>query len=626
MFESILFIICTIVFCVAFMLHKKTEEKQSFLKWFTIFIVSFMGLNVTFGMILGLIKIKMYLWLLSLIYLGLSFLLVRKEIKTKEFQKYEFPKRDIIGLVLILILFTVLVIKDARVQDGGIKFAAIDSAIHYRAAKHYADNLMVFVNVADKTIFDFNVMQTGAYINDGLFMRVMHPLTGMKYEYIYETFEVIVLGLNILVFYSLISDKITNKFGFVMTTVFLLPLYAYAYPYNSYMYGFSYLSLGVVAVISLIQVLEYMYDKNKVKPGLSITLVVLNSMLLIFSYCLFVPGVFAGICIYTWLKDFTEKNEKKYLKIFKKKTLILTGILLAVTVLGIGYLFIPTFFIADQTNLVDALLNGGGIYENFCDNFIFYIPFGILFIVDIILRRKEIFKEGKFTSLEFLTIMICIYYGVMWLGMRLVIMSLYYFYKIYYILWPVVIGTTIVLVNRYSEKLKGKIILGLYIVAWVIIVLVNVIVKSSNLFPEQKNVMKNYVGIYFDQNCLYRGAIQAYCNFAKEQVEVVNEALKLEDLTADNITLIAGSQNERAWATAIMDLRSEHFKYQKILQDNTVYTIQNGLDDEETKYIIRVNESYDLTELEEKGETEEFKILFKNSRGYILEKVNYVEK
>ena len=54
-----------------------------------------------------------------------------------------------------------------------------------------------------------------------------------------------------------------NKFGFVMTTLFLLPLYFYAYPYNSFMYGFSYLSLGVVAVISIIQVLEFMYDKNK---------------------------------------------------------------------------------------------------------------------------------------------------------------------------------------------------------------------------------------------------------------------------------------------------------------------------------------------------------------------------
>ena len=622
MIESILFIICTIVLAVSFMLHKKNEEKQSFLKWFTIFIVTFMGLNVTLGMVLGLLKIKMFLWLLCLIYLLLSYFLVRKEIKTKEFQKYEFLKRDIIGLILVLILFTVVVIKDARVQDGGLKFAAIDSAIHYRAAKHYSDNLMIFVNCEDKTIFDFNVMQTGAYINDGLFMKVMHSITGMKYEYIYEVFEVLVLGLNLLVFYSLISDKITNKFGFIMTTVFLLPLYFYAYPYNSFMYGFSYLSLGAVAVISIIQVLEYMYDKNKVNMGFGILLVVLNSMLLIFSYCLFVPGVFAGICLYTWCKDFTEKDEKKYLKIFKKKTLILTGILLLVTALGIGYLFIPTFFIEGQSNLVDALLNDGGMYRCFADNLIFYVPFGILFIVDIILRRKEIFKEGKFTSLEFLGVMICIYYGVMWIGMRMVIMSTYYFYKIYYILWPVVLGITITLVNRYSEKLKGKIILGLYIVTWVVIVLVNVVVKSSNLFPEYKNTMKNYVGVYFDQNCLYRGAIQAYCHFAKEQIEVVNEALKLEDLSADNITMIAGSQNERAWATAIMDLRSEKFKYQKILQDNTVYTIQDGLDNPDTKYIIRVNESYDLTELEEKGETDGFKILFKNSRGYILEKVS----
>ena len=171
MIESILFVICTIVLAVSFMLHKKNEEKQSFLKWFTIFIVTFMGLNVTLGMVLGLLKIKMFLWLLCLIYLLLSYFLLRKEIKTKEFQKYEFPKRDIIGLILVLILFTVVVIKDARVQDGGLKFAAIDSAIHYRAAKHYSDNLMIFVNCEDKTIFDFNVMQTGAYINDGLFMK-----------------------------------------------------------------------------------------------------------------------------------------------------------------------------------------------------------------------------------------------------------------------------------------------------------------------------------------------------------------------------------------------------------------------------------------------------------------------
>ena len=608
---------------MSFMLFKKSEEKQNFLKWLVIFIITFMGYNVTLGMILGLIGIKCSLWLLGIINVIINYLLYSRKKEDEGFQKYEFPVRDRVALVLLLILFTVMLFKDIRVQDGGIKFAAIDSGIHYRAAKHYADNLKIFVQCEDKTIFDFNVMQTGAYINDGIYMRVVNSLTGAPHEYLYESFEILMLALNLFAFYVLIADKIKGKFGFIITMLVLMPLYIYAYPYNSYMYGFSYLSLGVNAFLGIMLVLDLFYKECK-KDWFVITLVVLNSMLLIFSYCLFVPGIFAGICLFTWFKDFTEKDEKKYLKIFKKKTLILTGILLLVTALGIGYLVVPTFFIAGQSNLVDAFLNDGGMYKNLVDNFVFYIPFGVLFIVDVVLRRKEIFKEGKFTALEFLTVMVGLYYMVMWVGMRLAIMSTYYFFKIYYILWPVVIGTTIVLINKYSEKLKGKIIIGLYVTTWVVIVLVNVVVKSSNLFPEYKESMKNYVGVYFDQNCLFRGAIQAYCHFAKEQIEVVNEAKKLEDMTADNITMISGSYNERVWATAIMELTSTRH-YSKIIQDTTLYTIEDGLKDPDSKYIIRVNESYDLTELEEQGKTEEFKILFKNSRGYILEKVNYVE-
>lgn len=620
MIQAIFYVLTVIALSVAFMCFKKSEEKLNFLRWFMIFIVSFMGYNVTLGMVLGLLKIKAWLWLLGLINLIVGFFLAKKAIKTKDFQKYEFPKRDILAVALLLILFAVIMVKDARVQDGGIKFAAIDSAIHYRAAKHYSDNLMIFVNCEDKTLFNFNVMQTGAYINDGILMNVTHNITGMRYEYIYEMFECVVLLLNLLAFYTLISDKIKGKFGFIFTMI-LLCLYIYVYPYNSFMYGFSYLSLGVVAVIMIISVLEFMYGEKKVNTPLIMILTILNSMLLIFSYCLFVPGVFAGICIFTWLKDFTEKEEKAYLKIFKKKTLILTGILLLVTILGIGYLVVPTFFIEGQSNLKDALLNDGGMYKNLYHNFVFYVPFGILFIVDLILRRKEIFKKGKFTAVEFFTIMIPLYFIVMWIGMRLAIMSTYYFFKIYYILWPVVLATTIILVNRYSEKLKGKILLGTYIVFWVVLVIATILVKASNLFPDQKFVMKNYVGAYFDQNCDFRGLIQAYNNLAKEQIEVINKMRELEDVSADNITLISGSYFERCWATALSEITSEKYIYQDVIQDTTQYTIQDGLDNPDTKYIIRVNESYDLTELEEKGETEKFKILFKNSRGYILEKI-----
>ena len=169
----------------------------------------------------------------------------------------------------------------------------------------------------------------------------------------------------------------------------MFPLYMYGYPYSSYMYGFSYLSVGVLATIMLITLGQLLYNKEKINKVLVITLISITGMLLIFSYSLFVPGVFAAICIYTFIKDFKEEG-KTFLKIFKKNTLIVTGILLLVTILGIAYLVVPTFYIASQSNLKDALLNDGGMYKELYKNFIFYIPFGILYLVDKFKNRKEI--------------------------------------------------------------------------------------------------------------------------------------------------------------------------------------------------------------------------------------------
>ena len=626
--ETIFYLLSVIGLGIAFMCFKKSDKKLNFLRWLIIFIVSFMGYNVTICMILGLLHIKAYLWLLAIINVLISSRLEAKAFRENDLQKYEFPVRDRVAVLLLLILFVVIAVKDIRFQDGGIKFAAIDSAIHYRAAKHFADGLIIFVNNPDKTLFDFNVMQTGAYINDGLLMRITNTLFNMRYEYTYEMFEMMVLFLNLFTFYSLIQDKIKGKSGFILTFI-MITLYLYAYPYNSFMYGFSYLSVGVLSVINIINVLEFMYGENRVNRKFIVTLVILNSMLLIFSYCLFVPGIFAGICLYTFIKDFKdEEDDKKILKIFKKNTLIITGILLIVTALGIGYLVVPTFLIANQSNLKDALLNYGGMYKNLVDNFFFYIPFGILFVVDIIRRRKEIFVEKKFTSVEFFTIMIPIFFVVMWVGMRLAIMSTYYFFKLYYILWPVVIATTIDLINRYSENKIGRILLSIYVVLWSIFVIVMVVIKSTNLFPDlrAKCEGKDYVGIYFDQNCNFRGLIQAYNNMAKEQLEVVRKMKELPDVSADNITLISGSYYERCWATAMSEIDSEYKIYQDILQDTYEYTIEDGLNDRYTKYIIRVNESYDLDDYMKNNNVEgKFKVLFENPRGYILEKLDYIE-
>ena len=611
----IIYLISIILLSAGFLGFKKSDEKLNIVKWGILLVPCLMGYNVTVCMILGLLKITSHLWLLSLINIAVAALLGWKPVKNKEFQTYTFKKQDLIGLAVVLCIFTWLTVKEITPQDGGLKYAALDSAIHYRAAKHFSDNLMIFINCEDKTIYNFNVMQTGAYINDGLMMNVLHGLFGIPEYYIYEMFDISILLWASLAFYALILDKIKGKLGFVMT-MGLLWLFMFAYPYNSYMYGFSYLSLGVMFVTALMITVQMLFSDEKIKMPFVITLISLLAMGMIFSYCLFVPGVFAAICIYIFLKEWKEDG-KVFLKIFKKKTLIVTGILLVCTALGIGYLVVPTFFIADQSNLVDALKNPGGMYSELYANFEFYVIFGIIYIASIIKKARK--KEFEPEFLDIFSLVFGAYFVVVWIGMRAGIVSDYYFFKLYYVLWTCVVAITIKVVNEFVQKKYFKIVLPIYELSWILLVIVTIIFKAGTILPqEEKMKLPNYVGIYFEQNYDFKGLIRAFNNLAKEQIEVMEFAKTIDDLKLDNSLIISGSNYERAWTLAIADYRSDEIKYNEIIEDATLYTIQDGLDKENVKYIVRVNESYDLDEFEDKSG---FEILFQNSRGYVLKKI-----
>lgn len=618
---QIIYLFSIILLAAGFLAFKKSEEKLNIVRWLTIFVVSFMGYNITVCMILGLLKITCHLWLLAIINVIFAIVLGYRAVKNKDFQKYTVAKQDVVGLVILCAIFAVIVVKEIRPQDGGLKYAALDSAIHYRAAKHFSDNLMLFVNCEDKTIYNFNVMQTGAYINDGLLMNVMHGLFDVPEYYVYEMFDIGILFLSSLVFYVLIMDKIKGKLGFVMT-MFLLWLFMFAYPYNSYMYGFSYLSLGVMFVTSLLLVVPTLYGELKEKLPLAISLISFLAMGVIFSYCLFVPGVFAASCIYLFIKDF-EEDGKTYLKFFKKKTLITTGILLAITALGIGYLFVPTFFIADQSNLVDALKNPGGMYTELFVNFEFYALFGILYIVDIVLKVRK--KEFQPEFLDIFSWIFGAYFVVVWLGMVAGFVSDYYFFKLYYVLWVCILAITIRLVNEYVQKKIWNIALPIYEGAWVLLVILTIIFKAGTILPEEKkHALKNYVGIYFDQNYDYKGSIFAYDNFAKDQIETAEILKTIEDVKAENILLITGSNNERAWTLAISDLQSEEIKYNEILEDGTRYELKDGLAKENVKYIVKIgmtDETADLDEyLAQNHEQNQIEVLHQSKRCYIVKK------
>ena len=443
---EILYILSVIILAVAFMLFKKSDEKLNFIKWLIIFTVSFLGYNIFLGMVLGLLNITSHLWLLSLINLAFSFILGYKAIRKKEIQKYFVTKLSIVGLILVFVIFGVMLFKDLYIHKGAITHQAVDSAVHYRAAKHYSDNLKIFINVEDKTFFNFNVMQTGAYINDGIFMRVINGLTGIEHCYLYQAFESITLFLCGLALYSCFIDKIKTIRGLLGSLV-LIGLYIYGYPYNSWIFGFSYLSVGVAMVTMLVPVTEMLYSKENISRKIVVPLIVILATGLIFSYCLFVPAIFAAICIYCFLKDFTIEG-KTYLKFFKKTTLLITGLLLLVTAAGIGYLFIPTFFIEGQTNLIDALKIDGEIYEEKYLNFYAYIPFAIMYVFEFVKKFKN--KELEYSDI--FAVIIVGFYALLNIGQAFGFVSEYYMFKIYYILWIVIFNVTAEMVNKYVDE------------------------------------------------------------------------------------------------------------------------------------------------------------------------------
>lgn len=175
---------------------------MNFIKWTCIFIVGILAYNITICMLLGILNIKQNIWLLAIINLVISGALLYKPLKHKEYQKYKCSKLDIFMISIILIIFGVMFVKDLYIYNGDVTHVAIDSAIHYRAAKHYSENLELFIYAEDKTFFDFNIMQTGAYINDGIFMNVINGITDIDKIYLYQMFDVLVLFIGALGLYT----------------------------------------------------------------------------------------------------------------------------------------------------------------------------------------------------------------------------------------------------------------------------------------------------------------------------------------------------------------------------------------------------------------------------------------
>lgn len=609
---GIFYVLTVFIMLACFILTKKSDKKVNLINWCILSVIAYFAFNIMVCMIFGNLNIKTNLIFLSIINLLVSAGLGFKIYKDKKIQTFETRIKDFIGVIICAVIICYIAVDQYVPLSNTVANASVDICNHYLAAVKFADNSIILSKIDNKTGYNLKTMQTGAYINTGIALNVARSVIPSFKDYqTFKTFELGILFINILAFYMLISEKIKSNKDFVIGMIFLT-LYGFAYPYTSLLYGFSYLSMSIAFASGLFYMAK-LYGQREVNYCFILSLIVLMGIGIIFSYCLFVPALFSFICIYAFVKDLEKKEEKSILKIFKKSTLILTGILLIVTFLAILYLVVPTITDSDQNKLTDAIGFVGGCYESLYQDFLFYIPFVAIFVYKTI-KEKKLNYQSLALALVLLHTAICL------AGLVKGIISSYYYYKIYYIIWILLVQIAVEVMCSLSENKELMVALKTYLVVWVLIILGGLkglegieYTTFAGAVPSPRLMILS--GIYYDSNVGATENINMSCLVNAKRIELAEEMGKVEDMTLKNMLVGGMNTNCKAWMYVLSGIESGG----ESINDLQVAVVETDLEDfmknSEKKYFVLYNESGDIEPIEG------CKIIYKNEAGYIFKKI-----
>lgn len=242
---GIFYLLTVVAMLITFVLVKKSEEKVNLVNWCILSLIAYLAFNIMICMIFGSFNITTNLVFLSVVDLIVAIGFGIKIFKDKKIQSFEIRKRDFIAVILSLVIVCYMAVDQYKPLAKTMANASVDASMHYSAATNFADNMKILAKIDNQTGYNFKTMQTGAYVNTGIFMSVVRSVLPEFKDYVtMKIFEMGVLALNIMAFYMLISSSLKTKRNYIIGLVFLA-LYAFAYPYTSLLYGFSYLSMAI---------------------------------------------------------------------------------------------------------------------------------------------------------------------------------------------------------------------------------------------------------------------------------------------------------------------------------------------------------------------------------------------
>ena len=535
--QSILNILSTIYVLVTFFLIKKSNQKINFLKFFTISIVTLLCYNMVVCLLFSVIKIPITLQALFVINILIATIQLIFIIKRKQIQKYSFRKMDAVAIIIILLTVLILAYFNFG-KELDIKYIITDASTHFMVAKDFykSDTLLNYVE-------KFNISKgfmIGAYTNTGILFKVFAPFIGETNLYkifiLFDIFTFFLVGISI---FNAIEKNIKTKLNFTIT-ILMIMLFMCGYPYNSLIYGYVYLQLGILIITNIINVLQY-YVENFDKKMLYYLLLLLNFGLF-FSYCIFIPIVYTVEFVYIFYKNY--KADKKIITL---KNLAVIGIIFIIPIVcGLYYIIIPNIISINnnpEKNKAYIFIEGY-IYRNCWSNFILLLPIAVLCTKK---KNDDTFIWILFTSFQI--IFMILYF----IAIQKFNLSTYYYYKYNFVLWYLLWYGAIYALNTTEKKINKFItyyIVIYSIIAFIVTLLGNVEI-TKELFDNDENIT-NAFDIYGINKTI---AIEIQEDYNKEELELLDYIYYNINLDNSSILLVL-KQRQEYWFRAFFNYQN----------------------------------------------------------------------
>lgn len=599
---NIIYIITSIVVILSYLLMKKEDKKYNIIHSIIISAIIFLTYNIFISTIMFFTYIKSTLLNLSILNIVFSIYPIHTIRKNKEIQKYYLNKIDLIAVIIILVSTITIAILNYGTNIA-VKHAVTDAATHYFAADDFYRYSTLFSRESSDVTkwIDSPYLMTGAYVNTGIFLKLFKGIISETFFCkLYFIFDISIWVLSGLLMYTALSIESKSKRHQILALVMTF-FYIFAYQLNSLFAGFSYLGVGLDIIIGIIIIM-----KSQLKTKNKIAYLFLLNLGIMFSYYYFAPVMFLSEFWYI-LK--TNKTQK--IKIFSKKNIL--EILIALVIpglIGVTYFIIYPLFIQNNTitNYATAIGTSGFIYENLIMNVLPYLLVSEVFIIYNLLRKTN-------SYINKLLIVTLIFTFAIFTLFKLEYASSYYYYKLYYMLFLVLVVSTYEMLKIFTEKNKN-----VQIIVSGILLLYSLGIFSAMVMNKDWYVFD----IYLTNG---KEIKDDYALIKEKELDLFDYYNKNINTMTNDDTLFCKTRGNTGRDRWVYSITKNSYNLNNALSNTSVTTVEKFVKNSKYRYFVLLKNDYggDYEKVQDDVKQYDLKILIQNSAGMILEKQDLAE-